>query len=219
MKITSKILGLVTMTLLMVSCSTVKVTDSWKDDNANSINDEKILVVNITENETSRKRFEKDLVTTLNENGFKSRESYITFPELNPSEKLTHEESTKLKEKLQSNGVNLVALTSIKEIEQYVESNSSTSGGYSSMPYHGYGRYRGFSGYYGGAYMSSGNTSTTTKVKKKYKIETVIYDLSKPKDQELLAVISTEIDDPKKVTKTSDHFSKKVVKELIELFS
>jgi len=34
-----------------------------------------------------------------------------------------------------------------------------------------------------------------------------------------LAVISTEIDDPKKVTTTSDHFSKKVVKELVELFS
>ena len=99
--------------------------------------------MNITENETSRKRFEKDMVATLNENGFESLESYITFPEINPTEKLSHEESTRLKEKLQSNGVNLVAITSVREIEQYVESNSSTSGmGYSSMPYHGYGRYR-----------------------------------------------------------------------------
>ena len=218
MKITSKILGLVTTTLFMVSCSTVQVTDSWKDENAKDIKDEKILVVNITENDTSRKRFEKDMVTTLNENGFESMESYITFPELNPTEKLSHEESTRLKEKLQSNGVNLVALTSVREIEQYVESNSNSSG-YASMPYHGYGHYRGFNGYYGGAYMSYGMTSTTTKVKKKYKVETVIYDLSKPKDQELLAVVSSEIDDPKKVTKISSDFSKEVVKELKELFS
>lgn len=218
MKITSKILGLVTTTLFIVSCSTVQVTDSWKDENAKDIKDEKILVVNITENDTSRKRFEKDMVTTLNENGFESIESYITFPELNPTEKLSHEESTRLKEKLQSNGVNLVAITSVREIEQYVESNSNSSG-YASMPYHGYGHYRGFNGYYGGAYMSSGMTSTTTKVKKKYKVETVIYDLSKPKDQELLAVVSSEIDDPKKVTKISSDFSKEVVKELKELFS
>lgn len=216
MKNIKKIIGIVTLTLIVGSCSTVKVTDSWKDEAATDISGEKILVVNITENETSRKRFEKDLVTVLNENGFNSQESYITYPELNPTKKLSPEESKLLKDKLQSNGVSLVAITSIREIEEYVQTNGTTSN-YGS-PYYGHSRYRGFHGYYGGAYMSTGSYSSKSEVKQKFKVETIIYDLSKPKDKELLAVISTEIDDPKKVTTVSNDFSKQVVKELKALF-
>ena len=217
MKSIKKVFGIVLVTMFMVSCSTVRVTDSWKDESSSDISGEKMLVVNITENDASRKRFEKDMVASLNKNGFESLESYKNYPELNPAEKLTHEESTKLKKKLQDNGVNLVVITSVREIEQYVESNS-TSSGFNSMPYHGYGHYRGFHGYYGGAYMTTGTTNTKSEVKKKYKVETLVYDLSKPKDKELLAVISSEIDDPKKVTVTSEDFSKKVIKELKELY-
>lgn len=218
MKTINKLLGLLTVTLLVVSCSSVKVTDSWRQENSKDIKGEKIMIVSVTDNEVSRQRFEKDLVNTLNANGFESFESYAKYPEMNPTKKVSQEEITALKQKLQDNGVNLVAISAVKEIKEYTETN--TTGTSYGMPMHyGYRGYRGFYGYYGGMYMDMGTSTSTTSVKKKYRLETVVYDLSKPKDKELIAVVSTEIDDPQKLTKVSKDFSDKIVKELTELFS
>ncbi|OIQ37121.1 MAG: hypothetical protein BM563_09325 [Bacteroidetes bacterium MedPE-SWsnd-G1] len=216
MKTLNKIIGLLTITLLVVSCSSVKVTDSWRQETSKDIMGEQIMVVSVTDNEISRQRFEKDLTTTLNSNGFESFESYAKYPEMNPTKKVSQEDITKLKQKLQSNGVNLVVISAVKEIKEYTETN--TTGSSYGMPMYGYRGYRGFHGYYGGMYMDMGTSTSTTKVKKKYKLETVIYDLSKPKDKELIAVVSTEIDDPQKLTKISKDFSDKITKELMELF-
>ncbi|WP_298539078.1 hypothetical protein [uncultured Aquimarina sp.] len=49
---------------------------------------------------------------------------------------------------------------------------------------------------------------------KKYTLETVVYDLTQPKEKQLLSVITTEIDDPQTLGMVSLDFSKKVVKEL-----
>ena len=217
MKTINKILGLLTVTLVLVSCSSVRVTDSWRQENSKDIKGEKIMIVSVTDNEISRQRFEKDLTSTLNANGFESFESYAKYPEMNPTKKVSQSDVTALKRKLQDNGVNLVAISAVKEIKEYTETN--TSGTSYGMPMYGYRGYRGFHGYYGGMYMDMGTSTSTTKVKKKYKLETVIYDLSKPKDKELIAVVSTEIDDPQKLTKISKDFSDKIVKELLELFS
>lgn len=218
MKNINKILGLLFISLFVVSCSTVKVTDSWRDTKSSDIKDKEIMIVSLTDNEVNRHRFEKDLVSKMNANGFLSFESYVKFPEMNPTKKVENKDVYKLKRKLKSNGVDLVVISAIKEIKEYSETN--TTGTSYGMPYYyGHLRYGGFHRYYGTIYMDMGNSNSITTIKKKYKLETVIYDLSKPKDKELIAVISTEIDDPQKLTKISKDFSNKIVKELIRLFS
>ena len=78
------ILGLLLLTGTVFSCSTVKVSDTWKDIDASNIKSKDILVVSKSEDNTIRERFEKDMVTQLNSKGFNATESITKYPDLKP---------------------------------------------------------------------------------------------------------------------------------------
>ena len=85
MKSKLKYLGLFTVVVLLSSCSTVKITDTWKDTNAMDLKEHKMIVVSVSDNDTSRMRFEKDMVQSLNTEGYRAVESFTKFPEISPS--------------------------------------------------------------------------------------------------------------------------------------
>ena len=212
MKKSFKYIGILTVVLLFTaSCSTVKVTDTWKDTNAMDFKSQKMLVVSVSDNDTSRMRFEKDMVQSLNESGYNSEESFSTFPEISPSKKVQGAELEALKDKMRSDGVELVIVNIVSDIQNYTTTTSDSSG-YNTMPYYGHRYHRGFYGYYGG--MSVGTETYTTKEKTKYILETILYDLSKPEEKQLQAIITSEIDNPQTLGTTSKDFSKKIIKEL-----
>ena len=212
MKSKLKYFGLFTVvTLFLSSCSTVKITDTWADSEAMSLKEHKMLVVSVTDNDTSRMRFEKDMVQHLNENGYNSVVSFVTFPEISPSKKIQGAELEALKDRLRSDGVELVMVNIVRDIQNYT-TTSSNSTGYNTMPYYGHYYHRGFYGYYGG--MSMDNTTYTTQEKTKYILETIVYDLSKSEDKQLQAIITSEVDNPQTLGTTSKDFSKKIIEEL-----
>ena len=212
MKSKLKYLGLFTVVVVLLSsCSTVKITDTWKDTNAMDLKEHKMIVVSVSDNDTSRMRFEKDMVQSLNTEGYRAVESFTKFPEISPSKKVQGAELEALKNKLRNDGVELVIVNVVSDIKNYT-TTSSNSTGYNTMPYYGHRYHRGFYGYYGG--MSVGTTTYTTEEKTKFILETIVYDLSKPEDKQLQAIITSEIDNPQTLGTTSKDFSKKIIKEL-----
>ena len=159
-------------------------------------------------------RFEKDMVNQLNANGYNAEESYTSFPNISPTEKVESAKLEELKNELKNDGVSFVLVNIVRDIQNYITTTANGSF-YNTMPYYGRRYYRGFYGYYGG--MSTSTMSSVTQEKSKYILESIVYDLSKPEDKQLQAIITSEIDNPKTVGTSSKDFSKKILKELDKL--
>ncbi|WP_299187812.1 hypothetical protein [uncultured Aquimarina sp.] len=215
MKTINKITGTLIVLILSSSCSSVRITDSWRNLEVPEIKGKKVMVVSKTDDQTARVRFEKDLVENLNKKGYQSIESYIVFPNSSPTKELSKSETMEIKDKLKKNGIDIVIVTILKHSEEYTKTTSKNNSFYTVYPsYYGLGYYRGFYRYYGTIYVYSDPVTVLTENVKKYTLETVVYDLTQPKEKQLLSVITTEIDDPQTLGMVSLDFSKKVVKEL-----
>lgn len=227
MKTVSKFLGMLGVFALLASCSSVKVSDAWKDSRVEDINGGKVLVVFKSNDNISRQRFEKDMATQIKARGpqFEVLPSYINFPTASPDAKISPEKTAKLRETLKSMAVDVAVVTTIKTIkESTVTSVNTDPGVYGAYGYGGYG-YGGYGGYYSGRYsrgyyggMNMGYVSSTavTSTEKQYVVETCLYDLSLPETEQLLAVVTSLVDNPQSIVTTSDDFAKAVVKQLFK---
>jgi len=214
-----KTLGILTLALVFSSCSTVKVANTWKDVKTSSIKEKNVLVISKTDNNVARMQFETDMVNNLISNGVNATESFKVFPEINGSEKLDETQLKCIKEELKSDGIDVVLLTVLKDTQDYTKTTTTGGTNYyiSSYPvYYGRGYHRGFYRYYNTFYVNSEPITSVTSNGKKYILETITYDLTQPKDKQLLSVITTEIDNPETLGTTSKDFSKKVIKELVK---
>jgi hypothetical protein len=209
---------ILTTTLLISSCSSVKVLDSWKADNVKSINDKNIIVIARTDNQNARIAFENEIVNQLNERGIQATASFTKFPKLNPDQKITEEKSKMIKTILKNEGFNGVVLTVIKDVQEL--SKTVTDGGhYAGGTYYGYypRYYGGFHGYYYNpvSYSTYGNyvqETSTTYTTKNYVLETVVYNLDKTGENQLVAVVTSKIEDPKDASKTAKEYVKAITK-------
>ncbi|GAA4275719.1 hypothetical protein [Aquimarina mytili] len=215
MKTIKKMIGIFMVLILLSSCSSVRITDSWRNLEVPEIKDKKVMIVSKTDDQTVRIRFEKDLVENLNKKGYQSVESYVVFPNSSPTKELSKSETLEIKEKLKNYGIDVVIVTVLKHSEEYTKTTNKNNSFHTVYPsYYGLGYYRGFYRYYGTIYVDSDPVTVITENVKKYTLETVVYDLTQPKEKQLLSVITTEIDDPQTLGTVSIDFSKKVVKEL-----
>ena len=55
-------------------------------------------------------------------------------------------------------------------------------------------------------------STTTVSTVKTYVLETVAYDLKAAKEKQLVAVVTTQIEDPQSVTKVAAEYVKKITK-------
>jgi hypothetical protein len=209
-----------TAILVLNSCSSVKVLDSWKADNVDSIKDKNILVIARTANNQARIAFENEIVNQLTERGMKATASFTKFPKINHDEEVTEERREMIKTILANEGFDGVVLTVIKDYQE--QTKTVTDGGYyAGGTYAGYypAYYGGFYGYYHSPYSYSTYGSyvpstTTTYNTKTYVLETVAYNLAEPEGKQLVAVTTTKIDDPSNVTKVAAEYVKAITKSL-----
>lgn len=220
MKKISKIIALQLVVMLMFNCSSVvEVSNSWKDVDSSSFKDKKVIVMSKTNNEIFRQQFEIDLTEKLTKNEISSVESYKLFPELNFNKELSKKELERLKDEYLEKGIDIVLVTELKDIQEYEKTTCTGSSDYyiHSMPiYYGRGFRRGFYSYYGSGYMNTGSIEIVKSNNKKYILETLMYDLTLPENNQLLTVITTVIDNPETLGTTSKDFSNKVSKELLK---
>ncbi|MDA8595565.1 MAG: hypothetical protein ACPGR7_06190 [Flavobacteriaceae bacterium] len=207
---------LILSVVLLGSCSAVTVADSWKNTDMNSLKGEKMAVIARTADNVVRTRIEKDMVSSLNEAGFEAVGSYTKLPAVDPNKKLDPKKVEIVRQAILDQGYKLVVMVVLKDKENYMKSTSDYNGyGYPGYPgYYGAGFYRGFGTYYGSLY-NYGYSTTTTTMAKKYIVETVVYDISKPEGKSLIAVVTTDIDDPTSLSKTAADLAKKVTYELM----
>lgn len=207
-----------TVILILNACSSVKVLDSWKTDNVNTINDKNIIVIARTANTQARIAFENEIVNQLTERGMKATASFTKFPKLNPDQKITDEKRKMIITILKDEGFNGVVLTVIKDVQEL--SKTVTDGGYyGGGTYYGYypRYYGGFRGYYYNplSYSSYGvyvQETSTTYTSKNYVLETVIYNLDETGENQLVAVVTSKIEDPENVSKIAKQYVKAITK-------
>ena len=204
--------------VLLSSCSSVKVLDSWKGDNLATMSDKNILVIARTDNQQARIAIEEAMANDIRKAGFKATESYLKFNSMNPNKKVDPEKVQALIEKAGFKGVVKNVLKDYNESMVTEESGGYYAGG--TTYYGGYpGYYGGFYGYYHNPYSYStyGNyvpSSSTTRISKSYILETLIYNLDESEGKQLVSVVTTQIIDPGSVTKTAKDYSKLVFNSL-----
>ncbi|RUA09067.1 MAG: hypothetical protein DSY82_06415 [Flavobacteriia bacterium] len=209
--------------ILLSSCSTIKIVDSWKSDDVSVVKNEHIIVIARTDDQVARQRFEQEIANRLRSAGFNATESYKKFPAISVNKKETPEEVKKYIQILKNEGFEAVVLTVLRDKTKKIvtsETGSYVSGGYYPSyygPYYGgFGRYYGsvYSPYgygYGGTYVP---VETRTYTSETYVLETVVYNLKKADGKQLVAVVTAEVIDPKSSSKLAPEYADKVLKSL-----
>ncbi len=204
--------------VLFSSCSSVKVLNSWKGDNVESVKDNNMLVIARTDNISARIAFENEIVKDLKASGIKATASFEKFPNLNPDKKLTEADRERIETMIIESGFNGVVLTVIKE-EQELTKTVTDGGYYAGSNYYGYypRYYGGFYGYYGNSmsYSTLGNyvePSSQTYTATNYILETVIYNLDEPKEKQLVAVVTSKLEEPENAATTAKQYVKAISK-------
>lgn len=211
-KITS-VLVFFGLALFIASCGpSVTVTDSWKaPDIAESKTDDFVVMARV-DDVVGRQRFEQEIVKQLKSRGVDAVESYKRYPELNLNLKMTPDQIDELEKQLSKDGINGIVLTVIKDTKTEIK---TTSSGYSGGHYPYFGGYYGsyYSPYgYGGGYVSSSSRTYESEI---YKLETVVFDLDRKGDQ-MVAVISVNITDPKTASEAAPKYAEKLAKQFDE---
>lgn len=223
MKNFKKILLLIILVVSFSSCSGIKVVDSWKADNINSLKDAKILVIARSDDMVGRQRFEQEIAERLRAGGIDATESYKKFPAMKQNKELSEEEINQRVQIIKNEGFKGVVLTVLKDMSKEIvtsESGGYVSGGYYPSYYGGY--YGGFGGYYGRVYSPYGYgyggtyvpSETRTYTSETYSLETVIYNLDLEPGKQLLGVIAIDITDPKSASKVAPKYADAVAKQL-----
>lgn len=223
MTVNKSLIAIISLILLQ-SCATVKVANAWKADqeDVNEFKKRNILVIARTNNEQSRIAFEMEIADQLRAKGFKAIESYTKAPQLNKPE-MTEERIALIRELMGYEGFDGVVITVVKDKEQIT--TKGYNGVYMGASYSNYypGYYGNFYNYYaqpyayGSYYNSFGGYitgSTYTRTNTKYVLETIAYNLNESDEDQLIAVVTTNLDDPKDAFKTAKKYVDEMVKAL-----
>lgn len=207
------------------SCSSTKVINAWKaeEDIVSKFKSKNVLVIARTANDYARSAFESAIANELRSKGIKATESLMKAPNIDPKKEMSEERIAFLKSLMTSEGFTAVVLTVIKQKDQ--TTTKSYNGIYVGASYGNYypGYYGGFYNYfsypyaYGSYYDSFGGyipLSTSTHTSTNYVLETVVYNLDEAENNQLVAVVTTSIEDPKNAYKTADVYVKEMMQSL-----
>lgn len=208
------------MMLVLVSCSNIKVLASWKGENVNDIRDNKILVIARTNDNQARIAFESEIANKLKESGMNATTSFSVLPtKVKIGKGITGEQKVAFRNFLSSEGYDGIVLSVIKDEEETTKTYSD--GGYyagATVPFYP-GFYNGFYSYYYHpmAYTSFGTyvePTSSTYTYKTYVLETVAYDLNQEEAKQLVAVVTSKIENPQDISRNAEEYTKKIVKAL-----
>lgn len=213
------------LSVIVQSCSSVKVLDAWKgeEENISKFREKNILVIARTANDHARIAFEEAIAVELRSRGMKATESFKKAPKIYPNREISEERVALIKSLLASEGYTGIVLTVIKDQEQITRITSSgiyIGAGYSSYYPGSYGSFYNYyaSPYaYGSYYDSFGGyipTSTSTRTYSNYVLETVAYNLDEPSENQLVAITTSSVDDPREAYKTAEDYVAKIMKSL-----
>ena len=185
--------------LAISSCSSTKITSTWREPNkAISLNKlNKVLVVALFQNETSRRKAEDQMVSYFYGKGVASY-NYL-------DKNISTKNENAIQEKIKNDGFDgavTMRLLDVDKEEVYSRGNISMYPSY----------YRNFSGYYfrNWGYFSDPGYYSTTKT---YTVETNVFSI---KEDKIIWSGITKTTDPSGVTKMTDEIGKAVFNEMVK---
>ena len=213
-------LVLFTALFLLNSCNSVKVLGSWKSENTKPLDGKNYLVITRTSNLMARVPFEKEIAAQMRKKGVNVTESYKQFPTLNPNAEMTKERMENIRLILDAEGYDGIVLTVLKDKQSYTTVSEYGGGYYAGMPYSAMypSYYGGFYGYYShpmsfSTYGSISSPSYSVTKSTTYILETVFYDMNLPEKDQIFAVVTTKIKDPKNLDKIASKYVEEIVKD------
>ncbi|MFK5879477.1 MAG: hypothetical protein QM478_08275 [Flavobacteriaceae bacterium] len=214
--------------LLMVGCGpTVKLKNSWQDDNLAVIKTEKVLIINKSKREGIRQRGEREIANALKVKGVDAVESFVAFPYLSVNANRTEEELAKVIQQFLDAGYEAVMITKLKDPAKAVSSTTriteednqknETDKFYDTSSY---GKYPlTFGVYFNDTKVPNrtpgpnGLEETTDNYSEVFELETVTYHI-KPGQEKLLGSVTIDITDPEDIMGTLEKYAELVAKQL-----
>lgn len=197
------------------NCSSVKVVDAWKSPDANDLKSKNFIVVARTSNNAARIAFENEIVQSMKKRGLQATPSFSKFPPLNKTEINSEDRIKLIKEILGYENFNAVVLISIKDVKKRKVSSGSYL--YFNNPWYSYypSYYGNFYTYYHQPYIYNVSTlSRSSQIKKTFYLESIAFNLEETDDNQIIAVVTTKVEQPKKVYKTASKYKDKILKAL-----
>lgn len=191
--------GFLVVTLITSSCTSTKITSSWREpDKTVSVEKlNKVLVVALFKDETSRHKAEDQMAGYLNGKGIASY-NYL-------KERFDPKNEDALREKIKAEGFDGAVTMRLVDVDKekiYTPANMSFYPRY----------YRNFSGYYyrSFSYFSNPGYYATTKT---YTIETNVYSI---KEDKIIWSALTKTTDPAGVQKMTEEVASVVYKKMLK---
>lgn len=195
----------VLMGMLLCSCGTMRVVDSWKNNDAATFNLQKILVIGVTDNLTARKIFESKLKSEFQNRNIQAVESTAIFDTSFTNTKQTEAEIQTMISGISEKGFDSVIISVVKG----VDNRRNYSQGYYTVGYN----WRRFGRYYykyQDIYYTPGYYSKYSV----YHIETSLYNINEKSDKSLLWVGAIDLDNPQYISRTVNEYVRVVMKQL-----
>jgi hypothetical protein len=226
MKIITRLFVAILAITLFQSCSSgVSVIDSWKAETSilESFKERNVLVIARTADDYARIAVENKLKNELTARGIKATSSFTRMPMLNKNLEMSKERLEMMRTILDSEGYDGIIIMSVKDKSQITRTTSS--GVYVGATYNNYypGHYGGFYNYYsypyayGSYYNSFGGyvpLSTSTETYTNYVLEMVAYNLNAAENDQLVAVVTTKVDDPRDLDKAAEKYIDAIILSL-----
>lgn len=224
MKKAIRVITILAISIIIQGCgSGVKVINAWKAEKSavDLFKEKKILVIARTADNQARVAFELELAEALRAKGLNAIESYTKAPKIHPEREMTEERLKFIMSILKSEGINAIILTAVKD--KKLTQTTTSNGIYMGASYGYPGYYGGFYNYYrhpyayGPYYSGFGGyipTGTTTSTSTEYVLETVAYNLDEATENQLVAVVTTTLKNPKDAYKTAEKYVVKILESL-----
>lgn len=190
--------------IIISSCSSIKLVESWKNPEIQTFKPKNILVIGVTPDKLSRKTYEAKLTQELNTRKINALQSAIVFEKSFQNSKQTEAEIEAQVNKLITNGYDAILVSSVKGIKERKAYNGNTKTDYSL---------RKFIAFYQVSQMAYFDEENRQEYNV-FEIETSIYSLNKTSKKSLIWVGNYEMVDPENSEKTINKYIKTVLKSL-----
>lgn len=190
---------------LFSACSSIRVVDSWKNDEHLSFKPQKLLVIGMTDNLTARSIFEESLKTEFEKRGVNSLESLHVVDVAFTDSKKTEAEIDEMIAILSEKGFDAVIITAVKGVDE----KKDYSQGYYTVDnqWQRFGRY-----YY--RYQDIYYTPGYYNEYKVYHVETSIYNIDEKDDKSLIWVGAIDLVNPQNIRGTINEYVVAIIKRL-----
>ena len=196
---------LISLTILLSSCGSMRVVDSWKNSEVLFFKPQKLLIVGVTDNLTARKIFESKLKNEFQNRNINALESTEVFDVSFTGEQQTESEIQTMIAGLSEKGFDAVIVSVVKGVDD----RRNYTEGYYTVGYNWtrFGRY-----YY--RYQDIYYTPGYYNEYSVYHVETTLYNINEKSDKSLLWVGAIDMYDPEDISQTVDEYVRVLMKQL-----